>query len=204
MITETQYFVLCWIVSFSSQYIWMVAYYIWVILLKKDCKCWLFSFKINMKGVYEGLKPTRGSHEPKYQHRYFLTARLILFGSFISLKYCISIVQGGKCRVCVKFFIYHKQSAVWECSIFYSAPLPNNLFCSARHTHWQMFLASGIYLVGCNGCKEFENVQHTDSIGRSRTSKTGENTQVKTGSMVLKDDVCAWSCVFVAVCKCWQ
>ena len=69
--------------------------------------------------------------------------------------------------LCVKFLICHRRRAVWKCSVFYSAP--NNLFCSARRTHWQMFPALGIYLVECNGCKEFENACRTNSMGSSNT-----------------------------------
>lgn len=49
-------------------------------------------------------------------------------------------------RVCAQVLICHRPSAVWGCSVFYSAT--NNLFCPARRTHWQMFLPLGIYLLG--------------------------------------------------------
>lgn len=57
-----------------------------------------------------------------------------------------------------------------------------------------MFPALGIYLVECNGCKEFENAWRTNSMGSSKTIETEEkNTLFKTESMVLKDGVCVCS-----------
>lgn len=86
------------------------------------CKCWLFPFKMNMKGVSEGLKPTWGSHEPNH---YFLSARLILFGSFISLKYCISIVQGVEMQsLCEVFNISQAKCCLGMQCILRSSPPP--------------------------------------------------------------------------------
>lgn len=113
--------------------------------------------------------------------KHFSSLQHFLFGK---QKYYLSSTLGQSLGV--SFLICHQHSAVWECSVFYSAaasptptPTPNNLFCSARRTHWQMFPALGIYLVGYNGCKEFENARRANCAHSSKTIRRGKTQRSK-------------------------
>lgn len=93
-------------------------------------------------------------------------------------------------RVCAQVLICHRPSAVWGCSVFYSAT--NNLFCPARRTRWQMFLPLGIYLLGCNGCKGSANVGGNNNTGGGQSSQAEQKRhQSQLESVVLKGAV--WS-----------
>lgn len=98
-----------------------------------------------------------------------------------------SLGAGGNCiGSCVKFLICHRHSAVWKCSVFYSAP--NNLFCSARRIHWQMFPALGIYPVKGNRCKGLKMPDARNSRHNGKKYHNRKHLSFLCNSLFAKDD----------------